>query len=534
MKGVLNLVSVGPGFSDLIVPRAIAALQDSDVIVAYELYLRWIQPWLVGKEIHTPPLTQERERALLAIEKARQGARVALISSGDIGIYAMAALAFDEMREDDTYEVNVVPGITSANACASLLGSPLSHDFATLSLSDLLCPWSWIEQRAAHIAQADLACVLYNVQSAGRQEGVYRILNIMLASKSPQTWCGVVRNAYRPDQQVNTYRLAELPALKFDMLTTIVIGNRFTERRRGYIFTPRGYNDWSTVAQETVATSAARESALPQGALWVFSGTSDGNALANRLAECGNAVVVSAATEYGATLVQEDCPGVTVWAGRAGVEARRQALVASGARALIDATHPYAGTISQQLIALSRELDIEYLRYERPSTLLAGAPAQCADNTREGASAFELCASPEHAAQRAIAQGQRIFLATGSKDLAAFLQAPGAADKKWFVRITAEPDFIQRAIELGVPRSQICAMQGPFSQAFNTALWQDWQIDCVVTKDSGEAGGFDAKAAAAAALGIPLLVIERPQVAYPAVVASFDAVLEHLNRRAVS
>jgi precorrin-6x reductase len=542
MKGVLNLVSVGPGFSDLIVPRAIAALQDSDVIVAYELYLRWIQPWLAAKEIHTPPLTQERERAQLAIEKARQGARVALISSGDIGIYAMAALAFDEMREDDSYEVNVVPGITSANACASLLGSPLSHDFATLSLSDLLCPWSWIEQRAAHIAQADLACVLYNVQSAGRQEGVYRILNIMLASKSPQTWCGVVRNAYRPEQQVNTYRLAELPALKFDMLTTIVIGNRFTERRRGYIFTPRGYNDWSAVAQETVATSAVRaadgtgESALPQGALWVFSGTSDGNALANRLAGCGNAVVVSAATEYGATLVQEDCPGVTVWAGRAGVEARRRALVASGARALIDATHPYAGAISQQLIALSRELDIEYLRYERPSTLLAGVPAQDAESAiaRDGASVIELCASPEHAAQRAIAQGQRIFLATGSKDLAAFLQAPGAADKKWFVRITAEPDFIQRAIDLGVPRSQICAMQGPFSPAFNTALWQDWQIDCVVTKDSGEAGGFDAKAAAAAALGIPLLVIERPQVAYPAVVASFDAVLEHLNRRAVS
>ncbi|MGZ5559321.1 MAG: precorrin-3B C(17)-methyltransferase, partial [Methylobacter sp.] len=190
MKGVLNLVSVGPGFSDLIVPRAEAALRDSDVIVAYDLYLRWIEPWITGKEIHTPPLTQERERALLAIEKARSGEKVALISSGDIGIYAMAALAFDEMREEDDYDVNVIPGITSANACASLLGSPLSHDFATLSLSDLLCPWDWIEQRGRHIAQADLACVLYNVQSAGRQEGVYRILNIMLESKSPKTLCG--------------------------------------------------------------------------------------------------------------------------------------------------------------------------------------------------------------------------------------------------------------------------------------------------------------------------------------------------------
>ena len=99
-------------------------------------------------------MRKERERALLAIEKARSGAKVALVSSGDIGIYAMAALAFEEIREDDTFAVNVVPGITSANACASLLGSPLSHDFATLSLSDLLCPWDWIENRARPIAPA--------------------------------------------------------------------------------------------------------------------------------------------------------------------------------------------------------------------------------------------------------------------------------------------------------------------------------------------------------------------------------------------
>src|SRR5581483_10157130 len=188
MSGVLNLVSVGPGENDLIVPRAREALENSDVIVGYELYLRWVAPWLVGKETHTPPLTQERERARLAIEKARGGARVALISSGDIGIYAMAALAFEEMREEDTYAVHVIPGITAANACASLLGSPLSHDFATLSLSDLMCPWDWIEQRARHIATADLACVLYNVQSNARVEGVYRVLNILLEHKSPDTW----------------------------------------------------------------------------------------------------------------------------------------------------------------------------------------------------------------------------------------------------------------------------------------------------------------------------------------------------------
>lgn len=512
MKGVLNLVSVGPGFSDLIVPRAEAALRDSDVIVAYDLYLRWIEPWITGKEIHTPPLTQERERALLAIEKARSGAKVALISSGDIGIYAMAALAFDEMREDDEYEVNVIPGITSANACASLLGSPLSHDFATLSLSDLLCPWDWIEQRGRHIAQADLACVLYNVQSAGRQEGVYRILNIMQESKTPKTLCGVVRNAYRPGQEVSIHHLEDLPSLQFDMLTTIVIGNRFTQRKRDFIFTPRGYNNWDAPDVGAIPCGCPE---LPEHALWVFSGTSDGNQLANELAQQGYPVVVSAATEYGGEVAAQHCSGVSVWAGHQGVEAQRQALTKNQAQAIVDATHPYANLISEQLMGLSQSLNIPYLRFERPSSFAADSGIEC-DST-------------EQAAKQSIALGRRIFLTTGSKDLAGFLQAPGAAEREWFVRVTPEPEFIQRAIDLGVPRSHICAMQGPFSQAFNEALWRDLKIDCVITKDSGDAGGYQAKVAATQALNIPLLVIKRPKLEYPFATSAFDAVLQQLQ-----
>ena len=526
MSGILNLVSVGPGFADLIVPRAEEALRNSDVIVAYELYLRWIMPWIEGKEIHIPPLTQERERALLAIDKARGGAKVALVSSGDIGIYAMAALAYEEMHEDDTFAVNLVPGITSANACASLLGSPLSHDFATLSLSDLLCPWEWIEHRARHIAEADLACVLYNVQSAGRQEGVYRILSRMLESKAPGTLCGVVKNAYRPGQEVAIYRLDELPGLKFDMLTTIVIGNRFTRQKRGQMFTPRGYNDWSATDAPAVAASSitagltlstAPAPALPQNALWVFAGTSDGNALARDLAvRQQRPVIVSTATEFGGQIALQDCPGVTVWSGRQGVEARRQALVQHQAAALIDATHPYATLMSQQLIALSRELSLPYLRYERASAL--------------GSEPHQLCADATEAAIKAIAQGKRIFLATGSKDLATFLQAPGARERDWFVRVTADPDFLQRALDLGVPRNHLCAMQGPFSAPFNTALWQDWKIDCVVTKDSGEAGGYRAKAAAAATLGIPLLVVDRPTMTYPALATDVADIVSQLEK----
>jgi precorrin-3B C17-methyltransferase len=517
---VLNLVSVGPGTSDLIVPRAREALANSDVIVGYELYLRWIAPWLEGKQIHTPPLTQERERALLAIEKARAGERVALISSGDIGVYAMAALAFEEMREDDTYAVNVVPGITAANACASLLGSPLSHDFATLSLSNLMCPWEWIELRARHIAAADLACVLYNVQSNARVEGVYRILEILLEHKSPDTLCGVIRNAYRPDQAVAIHRLGELSALRFDMLTTIVVGNRFTRRKRGWIFTPRGYNDWEKEGASGVRGDVAAGSPiklapdLPGHAVWVFSGTSDGNALVRVLADRRGPIVVSTASEYGGEVAREDCPGVTVWAGRQGVEARRRALLGNHARVIVDATHPYAVQMSEQLMGLSRELDIPYLRYERPSSLVSEATL--------------LCGSVEEAAERAIATGRRIFLATGSKDLAAFLNAPSAGSREWFVRMTPEPALIRRAIDLGIPRDHILAMQGPFSEAFNTALWRDQRIDCVVTKDSGEAGGFSAKVRAAAALDIPLIVIRRPQIAYPRLATSFEEVGEQL------
>lgn len=158
----------------------------------------------------------------------------------------------------------------------------------------------------------------------------------------------------------------------------------------------------------------------------------------------------------------------------------------------------------------------------------AGIPKSTALNTASANTENE-CASAEHAANQAIALGSRIFLTTGSKDLAVFLQAPGADQREWFVRVTPEPEFIQRAIDLGIPRSRICAMQGPFSEAFNTALWRDLKIDCVISKDSGDAGGYQAKVAATQALGIPLLVIKRPKLDYPLVTSTFDALLRQLH-----
>jgi len=509
--GKLYLVSVGPGFADLIVPRAEAALRASDVIVAYELYLEWIRPWIAGKKICSIPLTKEKERATRALDLAREGRTVSLVSSGDIGVYAMAALVLEEMQETDTFDLTIIPGVSAANSCASLLGSPLSHDFATLSLSDLLCPWEWIEHRARHLAQADMVVALYNVQSQQRQTGVYQILNLFREHKPDHTVCGVVKNAYREGEEKTICTLAELSDRRFDMLTTILIGNRFTQRKRNYIYTPRGYNSWEIEKNASAPTTEA----VPES-VWVFSGTSDGNALAAELARESWNVIVSAASDYGREALETKYPKLTVHAGRIGMEARRMELKRTQARAIIDATHPFATRISAQLISLAQELGLPYVRYERPAAKLAPSAISCR--------------SMDEAAELALDRGKRIFLATGSKDLATFLQAKRASQAEWFVRLTPDAASMASALDAGIPRAHICAMQGPFSREFNETLWRNWKIDCVVTKEAGEAGGFTAKTDAAQALKIPLLVVQRPVMDYPHVVRDFSSVVQWLNK----
>jgi precorrin-6x reductase len=183
---------------------------------------------------------------------------------------------------------------------------------------------------------------------------------------------------------------------------------------------------------------------------------------------------------------------------------------------IVDATHPFATEISTQLTQLAGELKIPYIRYERPSPLLAGFAHHAQDMPA--------------AARQAIEMGKRIFLATGIKDLQTFLGQPAAKDRHWFLRIMPDADSLERALKLGVPRSNICAMQGPFSTEVNVALWSSWKVDCVVTKESGEAGGFQSKLDAARTLGIPLIVVARPKMSYPAVAADFKTLADLLER----
>jgi precorrin-6x reductase len=548
-KGKLNLVSVGPGFLSLIPPLAEIALRESDVVVGYQLYFTWIQPLIEGKEIHSFSLTQERERAQKAIGCARAGQTVSLVSSGDIGIYGMAPLVLEEMRGEEEFQLQIIPGVSAANSSAALLGAPLSHDFATLSLSDLLCPWEWIENRARHLAKADLVIALYNVQSRSRPDGIYRILRILLEEKRASTWCGVVRNAFRPDQSVYLGSLAELQERQFDMLTTIIVGNRFTQRKGPFIYTPRGYQGWPPVDERaacpklleswtTARSRGASENAvnaadgLSAGAatddtphpqlltagqqpIWVFAGTADGNALAAELSRRGYRLIVSTASDYGAELASIALPGVEVRSGSQGVAARRSQLQQSRAVAIVDATHPFAIEISNQLTQLSAELNIPYVRYERPAAVVPSFARQVPD-------------MPE-AARLALEIGRRIFLATGIKDVDAFLKQSGAEHREWWLRITPDTGSLELALKTGVPRSHICAMQGPFSADLNIALWSAWKVDCVVTKESGEAGGFGSKAEAADKLGIPLIVVKRPQIFYPVVASDFNTLADLLE-----
>ncbi|HEX3639655.1 MAG TPA: precorrin-3B C(17)-methyltransferase, partial [Ktedonobacteraceae bacterium] len=255
--GHLAIIGLGPGSRDLIAPYAIQMIQVCDTVIGYRLYIEQIRDLLVGKDVHVSELTHEVERATLAIQLARNGRRVCIVSSGDAGIYGMAGLVLDllsSLQEEASGDgilseplVEVVPGISALNAAAALLGAPLMHDFAVISLSDLLTPWGTIAQRLSAAATADFVIVLYNPSSRKRHWQLGEARRLLLESRSATTPVGLVCNAYRPGQQVWLTTLEHLLDYKVDMFTTIVIGNSCTRVQQGRMITPRGYDQYNTV-----------------------------------------------------------------------------------------------------------------------------------------------------------------------------------------------------------------------------------------------------------------------------------------------
>lgn len=240
----LFIVGIGPGDYESMTIRAEKALKECSVIVGYTVYVKLIEEFFPGKEFLTTPMRQEKERCRMAFSEAKKGKTTAMICSGDAGVYGMAGLIYEIGTEFPEVEIEIVPGITAALSGAALLGAPLTHDFAVISLSDLLTPWEKIEKRLLAAAEADFSICLYNPASKKRADYLRRACELLLKSRPAETVCGIVRNIGRDGEEKKLMSLGELRDYEADMFTTVFIGNSqtFLEGRDSQVMvTPRGY-----------------------------------------------------------------------------------------------------------------------------------------------------------------------------------------------------------------------------------------------------------------------------------------------------
>lgn len=264
--GKILLVGIGPGAHEHMTFRAKQAIAEADVVIGYSTYIKLVQELLDGKEVIRKGMTEELDRSIEAYEHAKQGKIVALISSGDIGVYGMAGPTYELLLEsgwtpDDPIQVEVVPGSTALLSCASLVGAPLTHDFCSISLSDLLTPWPVIARRLESAARGDFVVALYNPKSGRRTQHIVEAQNILLRHRSPDTPVAIVKSGYRARQHIQLVRLAEMADCDIGMLTTVLVGNSSTFGRAGLMVTPRGYaNKYDAMTGETRAGEQAGRS----------------------------------------------------------------------------------------------------------------------------------------------------------------------------------------------------------------------------------------------------------------------------------
>ena len=235
----LYVVGIGPGGREHMTLKAVEAIKISQVIVGYTPYIEYLGNLMEGKEIFSTGMKGEIERCKVAIEKVRQGKTTAIISTGDAGLYGMAGPIL-ELKEE--IEVEIIPGVTAAFSAASELGSPIMHDFASISLSDLLTPWKVIRNRLEKAAEGDFVITIYNPRSKGRKEHLKKAVDIMLKYKSGETPVGIVKNSGRSNRSIVLTTLANIDDERIDMLSVLIIGNSNTYIKDDYMITPRGYD----------------------------------------------------------------------------------------------------------------------------------------------------------------------------------------------------------------------------------------------------------------------------------------------------
>ncbi len=245
-KGKILLVGFGPGAESHMSVRALQAIEESDVVIGYSTYIKLVKNLLEGKEVVRKGMTEEIDRCIEAYDQAKLGKTVALISSGDIGVYGMAGPTYEVLLKSGWkpgcgIEVEIVPGSTALSACASLVGAPLTHDFCSISLSDLLTPWPKIASRIDAAGRSDFVVALYNPKSGRRTQQIVEAQRILLQYRKPDTPVAIVKSAYREAQNIQMVRLDEMKDCKIGMLTTVLVGNSTTYLEEGLMITPRGY-----------------------------------------------------------------------------------------------------------------------------------------------------------------------------------------------------------------------------------------------------------------------------------------------------
>jgi len=245
-KGILYVVGIGPGASEHTTPAALAAISDAELIVGYTTYIKLVRHLIEGKEVVKTGMTEEIGRARAAVERARAGGKVALISSGDAGVYGMAGLVFEVLREigyerGQSPDLRIIPGMTALNSCASVVGAPLVHDFCAISLSDLLTPWPVIARRIEAAAAADFVIGLYNPASGRRTRQIVEAQAIIVRHRAGSTPVALVKSAYRKLQNAVLTDLDSFLEYEIGMLTTVLVGSSNTFVFEGYMVTPRGY-----------------------------------------------------------------------------------------------------------------------------------------------------------------------------------------------------------------------------------------------------------------------------------------------------
>lgn len=239
------VVGLGPGAGEQMTVRAEKILEACPVILGYTVYIDLVREQYPEKKFLSTPMKQEVKRCQMAFEEAVKGQDVAMVCSGDAGVYGMAGLIYEVGREYPEIKIEIIPGITAATGGAAVLGAPLMHDFAVISLSDLLTPWETIENRLDAAAKTDFSICLYNPSSRKRADYLKRACEIFLRYKSSNTVCGIVKNIGRDGETKKVMTLAELKDYEADMFTTVFIGNSRTEKSvlggQNWMVTPRGY-----------------------------------------------------------------------------------------------------------------------------------------------------------------------------------------------------------------------------------------------------------------------------------------------------